>query len=96
MSQIEVKMGQEWYFYANSTTYVVYKIELCEYKYRDGEILDYDTVIYLRGLNNTTITKRPEEFNENDCKLIKDNLAHVPADIKTIPVPLRKRLDTVE
>lgn len=96
MRQIEIKMGQEWYFFAQSITYVIYKIELSEHKYVDGELLESDVVVYLRGSNNTTIIKRPEDFNHHSCKLIKDAEAQVSTDVKLIPVPTKSRLDNVE
>ena len=96
MSPADIKMGQEWYFFSSSTTYIVYKIEQSEYRYRDGEVLESDVVIHLRGSNNTTIIKHPEDFSENNCKLIKDNVANVPVSVTIIPVPLKNRLDTVE
>lgn len=92
----QIKIGQEWYFYSNSTTYVIYKIELNEYRYFDGEVLQYDTTIYLHGSNNSTVTKRPEDFVENNCKLIKDSTGNIPNNVTIIPVPTRKRLDAVE
>lgn len=94
---MDLRIGQEWYFFSRSANFVIYKIERNEYKYSDGELIDSETTIHLRSSNNMTIVKFPQDFHENGCKLIKDvEIEVLTHDIKTISVPIKNRLDTVE
>lgn len=92
----DIKIGQQWYFFTSSTTFVVYKIENTRYEYYDGDLLDENTVVYLHGSNNSVMTKRPKEFTENVCKIISDNGADIPIDVIKIPVHIKNRLEKID
>lgn len=93
---VEVRIGQEWYFYESSKSFIVYKIEHTRYEYYDKELLKEEIIIHLRSQENSVISRGPFDFTEDKCKLIANNQANVYVDIKVIPVKIKTRLEKIE
>ncbi len=91
----ELKIGQEWYFYKESTSYIIYDIEHQSFQYKNGEEVQSIITIKLRSLNNKVKTCSNDEFNENDCKLLKDVDFILPTKEKIIPIQEKSRLESI-
>ncbi len=91
----EIYLGQEWYFYKDSCSYSVYKIETISYQYYNGKISEEDSLVYLKSENNIISIKYLKEFNENNCKLIKDSKFKNSGILKIIPVKMKNRLQKI-
>ena len=89
-----IDIGQEWYCFTNSTTYVIYKIDIYRFEYVDGELIQENMMIGLKSMN-TTKEISPEKLLEN-YKLIKDVKAAVKPDIHLTGIPIPTRLDDIE
>ena len=93
---VEIKLGQQWYFYEYSNSFIVYKIEHIMHKYYDGDVASDKTVVHLRSQGNSVIMRDPLDFTENRCKLILNVQAHVPVDITIVPINVKNRLEKID
>ncbi len=96
MNDTKLFIGQEWYFFSKSTTYIIYDIFVKSYEHFDKKILCTEVEIKLKGSNNSIMICKPKDFNEYNCKLIKDVQTEQKVKVEIIPVPILNRLDRIK
>ena len=93
---LDLHIGQHWYFFQYSTTFVIYDIKCFRKQYTDGDVIKEKYLIYLKGTNNSTIERIPEEFDETTCKIIQDTKVSLPHKLEITNVNIPTRLESID
>lgn len=67
-----IELGQKWYFFSQSEYFTVVRMNKDIY-FEKEKLVEKIKLVTLTNLKGAIIERLPEVFNDNNCKIIKDN-----------------------